>query len=83
MPEEPEVITVHLRRRTPEEQVEWLILQVAFLIAKVNRLEEESAAYRLAIQSLENRLTPIERATPWKKPKPPRHEGSPRARGDF
>lgn len=67
--DEPEPIIVHLVRRTLPEQVEWLILQVSFLVAKVNRLEHDSEALILAVKSLEGRMTAVERAVPWKAPK--------------
>lgn len=44
------------------------------LSSRMTLLESENEAYRLAIQSLENRLLAVERATPWKRPstaKPP------------
>ena len=41
MTDEPE--TYRLRRRTPQEQIEYLIHQVAFLVARVGALEREVA----------------------------------------
>jgi hypothetical protein len=61
-------ITVHLIRRTLPEQVEYLITQVAILVARVGTLERE-------VETLRARLVAVERATPWTappKPKPPK-----------
>ena len=69
--EVPPYIVVELRRRTLPEQVEYLVFQVALLVAKVNQMEQDSEALILAIQSLENRVAAVERAVPWKAPKPP------------
>lgn len=72
MDDEHEVYIVHLQRRTLPEQVEWLILQVSFLVAKVNRLEQDSEALARTVKTLENRLRAVERATPLQAPpKPP------------
>ena len=76
--EEPDPIIVHLVRRTLPEQVEWLVMQVALLVAKLNQLERDTQAIITAIQSLENRMSAAERAIPWKappKPKPPKFPG--------
>lgn len=65
---------VEIRRRTAEERLEHLLFEVAMLSSRMTLLESENEAYRLAIQSLENRLLAVERATPWKRPstaKPP------------
>ena len=69
--DEPDVIIVHLRRRTPAEQIDWLIMQVSFLVAKVNRLERDNEALTDAVLTLESRLSTVERATPWTAPKKP------------
>lgn len=62
-------IRVELRRRTPEEQQEWLLLQVATLSAIVVRLEREHESLILALKSMENRMAAVERATPLQRPK--------------
>jgi len=69
--EVPPYILVELRRRTLPEQVEYLVFQVALLVARLNQMERDAEALVLAIKSLENRLTAVERATPWQAPKPP------------
>jgi hypothetical protein len=58
---------VRLTRRTLPEQVDYLILQVSFLIARVGTLERQ-------VEDLNARLKVVERATPWQDPKktPPR-----------
>jgi hypothetical protein len=73
-------ILVEIRRRTPQEQQEWMLYQLATLSAVVIRLEREHEAVIAAIQSLENRMAAVERATPLQKPKkaPPK---KPWARG--
>jgi hypothetical protein len=62
---------------TPSEEqalcnkVVLLEAHVENLIERVFTLEEFAGALLLAIQSLENRLLAVERATPWQAPKPP------------
>lgn len=65
MDDENDYIEVHLRRRTLPEQVEWLIWQVSFLVAKVNKLEREAES----LAALNRRLTAVERAVPLRPPK--------------
>jgi hypothetical protein len=63
------VHVVHLTRRTLPEQVEYLIMQVSFLVGRVGTLERD-------VEALTARLRAVERATPLtepkKKPPPPR-----------
>jgi outer membrane murein-binding lipoprotein Lpp len=63
------------------EQIEWLVFQVALLVAKVNRLESDSEALVLALKAAENRLAAVERATPLTKPKSPPPKRRPWDRG--
>jgi hypothetical protein len=74
---------VTMRRRTPEEQAEYLLFQVGVLTARVNDLVrtadeygEVLSALLLGMKSLENRteslearLSAVERATPLRRPK--------------
>lgn len=63
-PDDPNVIIVHLRKRTLEEQVEYLLLQVSFMVAKIGTLERQAELLRA-------RVAAVERATPLMRPKPP------------
>ena len=39
--DEPEAQVYRLRHRTPQEQIDWLINQVSFLVARVGTLERQ------------------------------------------
>ena len=65
MTDEPEPFV--LRRRTLEEQVEYLNFQFSIVYAHNQKLRRD-------VESLQARLAAVERAIPWqapKKPKPP------------
>ena len=72
--EQPDHIPVVLRRRTLEEQVEYLVEQVAVMVATINRLERD-------VEALHVRMCALERATPLaalhRKPTKPSRTGSP------
>ena len=62
---------IELRHRTLPEQMEYILMQVAILVAEVNAIKRDLDAIVLGIQSLENRMLSVERATPLQRPKPP------------
>jgi hypothetical protein len=66
--ENEDVYIVRLRRRTLPEQVDYLILQVSFLVARVGTLEREAGELRDTVANLTARLRAVERATPWTGP---------------
>jgi hypothetical protein len=66
--ENEDVYIVRLRRRTLPEQVDYLILQVSFLVARVGTLEREAGELRDTVVNLTARLRAVERATPWTGP---------------
>jgi prefoldin subunit 5 len=74
--ENEDVYIVRLRRRTLPEQVDYLILQVSFLVARVGTLEREAGELRDTVANLTARLRAVERATPWTGP-PIRKTGPP------
>ena len=63
-------VPVEMRRRTLPEQVEYLVQQVALLVAKTNQLEHDAEAFVLAVKSLENRMYHLELPPAPKRRKP-------------
>jgi prefoldin subunit 5 len=67
--DEEEYIPVRLHKRTPEELLDYLILQYSLLTVRVEQLEGTIEQLEGTIGRLMARLETVERATPWKAPK--------------
>ena len=70
-------VQVHLRPRTLEGRVDWLLQQTALLTGTVNNLGRLVEELRDDVKVLKARLAAVERATPLERPAKPKRSGRP------